>query len=206
MSFQRLHGTFKPGRSQNREDEFILAYFGDFVGRFLDVGALDGVTISNSYALAEKGWGGVCVEPDPQALEGLERTHGENPNIVIAPVAISTCGGFMPFYNSRSGGVSTLSEAHRDKWASDAKYETIEVLTITPAALLQRHPGPYSFFSLDIEGCNADVFEQFPLSDMGTELVCVEHDGEHRRILAHCAAHGLKRVAHENAENILIAK
>jgi hypothetical protein len=90
--FQRLHGAFPPGRSQNREDDYILAYFGDFVGRFLDVGAMDGITISNTYALAQKGWKGVCVEPDPQALEGLQRTHGDNPNIVIAPVAISTCG------------------------------------------------------------------------------------------------------------------
>ena len=205
--FERLHGRRDgPDYSQSGEQRFILEYFGNYVGRWLEIGAADGISMSNTYALAKKGWGGVCVEPDPVALEGLSQTHGDNPNIQIVPVAIALRGGVVTFHSSRGGGVSTLSETHRKKWASVATYEDIEVLAITPQALLQKHPGPYGFFSLDVEGTNADLFEQFPLSDMGTELVCVEHDGEQRRILDHCSSHGLKRVAHENAENLIVGK
>ena len=79
--------------SQRGEEAVLLEYFGDSVRRFLDCGAYDGKSFSNTLALVERGWGGVCIEPDPQALEGLVRLHGENPNIVIVPYAISAVDG-----------------------------------------------------------------------------------------------------------------
>ena len=36
-----------------------------FKGTFLDLGAYDGVDLSNTRALTELGWAGVCIEPNP---------------------------------------------------------------------------------------------------------------------------------------------
>ena len=50
--------------SQNDEEKVILGWFRDKkkkVGRFLDVGAYTGLELSNTRALMEKGWSGVCV-------------------------------------------------------------------------------------------------------------------------------------------------
>ena len=50
--------------SQTGEQQVIFDYFGpEFKGTFLDIGANDGVTFSNTYGLSLKGWRGVCVEP-----------------------------------------------------------------------------------------------------------------------------------------------
>jgi len=49
--------------SQNDEERHILdAFRGRPEGNFLDIGAYDGITLSNTYCLALKGWSGVCAE------------------------------------------------------------------------------------------------------------------------------------------------
>ena len=83
------------------------------------------------------------------------------------------------------------NDAHRDKWSSVAKFETIEVQEMTVSALLKEHPGPFNFLSLDVEGQSADMLELFDLSAMGVELVCVEHDDQRPHIQAYCRSHGL---------------
>ena len=56
--------------SQHGEQAIILDYFekqGIQQGRFLDIGANDGITFSNSYALVIRDWKGVAVEASPSA-------------------------------------------------------------------------------------------------------------------------------------------
>lgn len=210
--FERLHGIPLGRRgSQNSEEAFVFAYFnerGRTRGRFLDIGAMDGVTISNTYALAVAGWAGACVEPDPHALEALRRTHEGNPDIEIVAAAISETDGVAKFHSSRGGGVSTLSDAHRRKWsATQAAFETIVVPTMTAATLLRViRPGPYAFLSLDVEGRNADTLEMFPLREIGVELACVEYDDQLDRIMDYCASEGLTRAVYQSGENILMGR
>ena len=52
-------------KSQHKQDEFVVNYFkGKKNGVFVDIGAHDGITLSNTYVLEkELGWTGICVEP-----------------------------------------------------------------------------------------------------------------------------------------------
>lgn len=190
--------------SQNDEESVILRYFGSEKGRFLDVGAYDGRTFSNTLALVERGWSGVCVEPEPESLAGLKQLHGKNKGITIAPMAVDVVSGTRMFYTSHGAAVSTLDYDHMVKWSADAQFDAIEVDAISPDELLETYKGPFDFFNLDVEGKNVDLLEMFPLSDMGVKLVCVEHDRQYDRILNHCACHGLNRVHYECAENLIL--
>ena len=53
--------------SQNNEERIILNYFLNRKGNFLDIGANDGITLSNVRALAEMGWKGCLIEPSKKA-------------------------------------------------------------------------------------------------------------------------------------------
>jgi hypothetical protein len=60
--------------SQYRQDRYI-----DYLlkrssgGIFLDIGAYDGITISNSYFFEKKrNWTGICIEPVPHLAEKLK--------------------------------------------------------------------------------------------------------------------------------------
>ena len=57
--------------SQNNEQDIIMQYFIGNRGTFLDIGANDGVTLSNTYALQQAGWGGVLVEPSEEAFNRI---------------------------------------------------------------------------------------------------------------------------------------
>jgi FkbM family methyltransferase len=193
--------------SQGGEEPVILEYFDTFVGRFLELGAWDGRCMSNCYALAnERGWSGTCVEPDPDALAGLRRTYADNPRIAIVDAAVTPETGRVTFHSSRGGGVSTTNHAHRTKWESASKFETIEVQSITPTQLLELHPGPYQMFSLDVEGESANLLELFPLKDMGVELLVVEHDNAYDRVLSYCARYGLRHELYRSGENLIVAR
>ena len=50
-------------------------------GAFLEFGAGDGVTLSNTKLLADMGWQGVCIEADEGRYEKLEDIHRNNPAI-----------------------------------------------------------------------------------------------------------------------------
>ncbi len=62
--------------SQNNEEQIIIEYFKDFKGHLLDIGANDGLTLSNSRKLIELGWTGDLVEPSPNAFQKLTYSPG----------------------------------------------------------------------------------------------------------------------------------
>jgi FkbM family methyltransferase len=63
--------------SQFEQDKFVYEnYFqGKTNGYFVDIGAHDGTTFSNSRFFEELGWDGVCIEPNPKVFETLISTR-----------------------------------------------------------------------------------------------------------------------------------
>ena len=61
-------------KSQHKQDEFIVNYFKEKRnGVFVDIGAHDGITLSNTYILEkEYGWTGICIEPMEHEYKKLE--------------------------------------------------------------------------------------------------------------------------------------
>ena len=192
--------------SQGSEEAAILEYFGESRGRFLDVGAYDFKAFSNVRALAERGWSGVLVEPDPQAFACLLANCPKDkfPNVKAVCVAVMPEPGLTDF--SLASAVSTACPTHRAKWAGSVDYRDIAVYGITPWTLLERYPPPYDLLNIDVEGTSVPLLERFPLNEMGLQCLCVEHDGQQDRVRELAAAAGLKRELLHNAENLILAK
>jgi len=165
--------------SQYGEHQHILDHFAGRDPaklRFLDVGAFDGVTNSNTKPLADLGWVGVCVEPSPPAFCRLMKTYADSRRVTLVCAAVG--GGNTWFHcNSATGEfcdqVSTFSDEHRDKWEGHP-FRTIVVNPMSWDLLLASIPGLYfDFVNIDVEGTNLEVFESMPLRP---EMVCVEAD------------------------------
>jgi len=88
--------------SQNKEEQIILDYF-DKLSKgatpprwiidgtkptFLDLGSNDGQTFSNTRALVERGWRGVCVEPSPTAFAKLKELYKDSKDVYSYNFAI----------------------------------------------------------------------------------------------------------------------
>ena len=63
--------------SQFEQDKFIYEnyFINKTNGYFVDIGAHDGITFSNSKFFEELGWDGVCIEPNPKIFEILQSTR-----------------------------------------------------------------------------------------------------------------------------------
>ncbi|MHC1572522.1 MAG: FkbM family methyltransferase [Methanosarcinales archaeon] len=165
--------------SQYNEDAIVSEYFGNRCERFLDIGAYNGVTFSNTHALISKGWTGVMVEASPKCFVQLQDNLGPvSGDVKFVCCAMGTHIGLTLFYDS-AGAVASLHKEHMERWKKDQKdFMEIYVPIIRPVDLLKILPGPYQFISLDIEGASIDVLALFPdFKTLGTELICVEAMG-----------------------------
>ena len=61
-------------------------------GVFVEVGGYDGLFVSNSWGLAEAGWTGYLIEPNPQMAEKCREAHSLNKNVSVTEVAIGPVG------------------------------------------------------------------------------------------------------------------
>lgn len=166
--------------SQSREEEVILKYFEGKTGTFLDIGANDGITFSNTRALAERGWKGVLVEPSPKAFEILKMRYEGHKGFYIYPFAIGSHNGKAMLQESGPlcsandiGLVSTFHSNEMERFKRTVKYEPVEVKIFKWKTFLNRLTiKDFDFISADCEGSELDILPDMGLSKC--QCICLE--------------------------------
>lgn len=166
--------------SQNEEEKYILQYFEGQTGTFIDIGANDGVTLSNTRALSDLGWKGILVEPSPKAFERLKANYEGRTGFYFYPFAIGKHNGNDVLQESGTllnagdlGLVSTFEHSEMQRFKSVCTYEPVTVKTFKWKTFLNRVKyKTFDFISLDIEGQEMHVLPEMDLSK--TRLVCIE--------------------------------
>jgi len=157
-------------------------------GYFLDVGSGDGIEHSNTFALEQKGWKGICIDPFPTHME--RRTCQ-----MFKQVVYSASGKRVTFRMAgEMGGVET------NLWWKDTadKLPAVEFTTVTLRDILDRAQAPpfIYFMSLDIEGAELEALRGLPFDRYKFGAMAIEHnyDGIKRtEILQLLASHGYTR-------------
>ncbi len=171
--------------SQNNEEQIILDYFKGKTGTFLDCGANDGKTFSNTYALAQLGWCGVLIEPSPRAFAKLKQNYQDTKGcFYLYNYAIGLTNSKVTLYESGElvhtgdvGLVSTLIEKETDRFKRTVKYEEVTVDCYRWKTAMNRWKFKvFDFISIDIEGLEIEVLEQIDLIE--TKLICIETNGD----------------------------
>lgn len=166
-------------------------------GFFLDVGSGDGTFNSNTKALEQKGWSGICVDPFPKNMQ--DRTCQTFKEVVSSEsgkkVKFSTGG--QDNRDSFWGGITdTIGPAVR---ATIPTAPSVELSTVTLADILERANAPHfiQFMSLDIEGGELNALKGFPFDKYRIGALDVEHfweEPKRSQIKALMESHGYKRV------------
>ena len=200
--------------SQNNEEQIIADYFQGRIGTFLEIGANDGKTLSNCYALALQGWNGVCVEPSPQVFNKLKNTYLHNDKIKCIKVAIGKENKMVKFFDSGSllsdedkSLVSSTIENETVKWRRNVKFTEIEVEQIDIDNLIERTGvGTFELISIDAEGLDYQILSQIDLNKVGCQILVVEWNSLSKSLYTlYCESFGMKLVA-ENQENLIFAR
>ena len=159
--------------SEIGQDKWVIGrmFPGVTNGFFLDVGSGHGTIGSNTKALEELGWTGICVDPFPTHMEG--RTCRMEKAVVS-----STAGQVVKFHtHSGLGGIAdTLG-----KWKVEAeKSPAVELTTTTLGELLAGAGAPsfIHFLSLDIEGAELEALKGVPFDKYRFGAMAIEHNDE----------------------------
>lgn len=213
-----MRSTTQIDYSQFGEQRLILDFLARQPGTYaqfcVDAGAFDGTTGSNTRALFEQGWRGIAIEPNPRSFARLRELYARRADIVCVQVALSDAprraapmqfsigpAGVPAQDEWQYGQVSTLNDAFADSYrrSHGYRYETVQVEVTTLTAVLERHRAPSRFglLSVDCEGEDVRILQEFDFGRYRPFLVCVECDDEHRAMYTDVLApRGYHAVAH----------
>lgn len=196
--------------SQNLEQYYVSSYFGNYIGTFLDIGANDGVTLSNTYSLVHKGWSGLLVDGSPAVFERLKENIGPNDKLQLLNYLIGQEDKDAVLHESGEllgqGDISLVSsvlESETNRWASlDMPFKDVVVPMITFKTLMEKSKyKTFEMISVDIEGMEPVVIPQIDFEGLGCRLAIVEWNGNlgewYDKIMFD---HGMKCI-HVNGEN-----
>jgi FkbM family methyltransferase len=184
-------------RAQNGEDRWLDRHFaGKRGGFFVDVGAYDGVNLSNSFHFEQLGWTGVLVEPDP---DNAARCRDSRPGSRTFQCAVVDSPDIteITFHQVTDAGVfstTNLSDDHARRLANMGRSaRSFQVAARTLDSILSEVDAPpIDFVSIDVEGAEMDVLNGFDIQRWKPEIVVVESNSKKRlpAIRDYFLAHG----------------
>ena len=189
--------------TQTDEQPVILRELADLPsGRFLDIGAHDGQTLSNTRALALSGWSGTLVEPNPYLFMELLNRYKNDPKFTLINAAMSDKSGLTDFFHDDNGyrfGSSIASNA-KELFPDQAFSAKFKVNAISPKDLTET----YDFISIDTEGYDLPILKAMRGTLDPTRLICIEYNQErsYDATIEELRLQGFEQV-HKSRENIL---
>lgn len=158
---------------------FYTETFGNkFDGTFVEIGAYDGESMSNTCFLADMGWKGFYFEPVKDYYEKCKLRHKDN-NVEVFNKAIGK-GKETTFYVAESCTTSMpevtmpcLSEEAKfdvTKWLTGEKF-TIKTESLVP--LVEKIQN-YDLLVIDVEGMENEVINECGLDTFKPTMVIIE--------------------------------
>ncbi len=156
-----------------KEPELVWEYIKDLTpGCFVEVGANDPFSLSQTWQLEQKGWKGVLVEPLPDRAEALRKNR---PNSMVFQVACGSAEnvGERDFYIGDADQLSTLEKYVDDPNANYVKSIKVKVMTLD-SVLEEAKINRIDFISIDTEGTELEVLKGFSLNRWKPKLLLIE--------------------------------
>ena len=167
-------------KSQLGQDLKVLEFYKNKEnGFFIELGASDGIELSNTYLLeTQYNWKGICCEPIPARCKQLVRNR---PNSICCSKAVYNKSGLVVLFDIANNfdllsGISKDIDHHRQR--VDANKTTIKVETISLIDLLDQNNAPafIEYMSLDTEGSEYEILKDFDFNKYTFGLLHIEHN------------------------------
>lgn len=174
--------------SQDKQDFYLehTIFKGYTNGVYVDVGAHDGVTFSNSlYFDKYKHWKGICVEPLPEVYEKLCKSRNNSINLNLAidnkndiVDFVSNCG-----YTEMLSGIHAhldtrhISRINRENNLTGSKTNIIKVKTKPLKDIFLEHDiNHVNYLSIDVEGAEKQVIESIDFNKVFIDVIGFENN------------------------------
>jgi len=149
-------------------DQFLLGGHRD--GFFVEIGANDGETFSNClYFEEERGWKGLCLEPNPSAFSKLV---SRRPTATNLNLAVGSASAELEFPIVTDPEESLY--ASRDKPSAEG---TATVRQVDLPTLFEEHGvREVDLLSIDVEGGEEEILATLAGTEVRPQVICAEEN------------------------------
>jgi len=203
----------KKFQSQFGQDEFLdkKVFKEKTGGVFVDIGAHNGVELSNTYFFEKfRGWKGICIEPVPAIFEKLV----QNRNSININGCIAANKGTFRFLEVSgyaemlSGMLDQYSEKHLERIDREiSKYggskKIIEVPGYNINELLQSHGlTQIDYCSIDTEGNEFEILKTIRFDQIRIEVFTVENNYGNNAIMDFMDSNGYELIKKMSCDEV----
>ena len=190
--------TKKSQYSQHGED-ILVSNLLNKIDSFIDIGANDGVFLSNTYFFAKRDAFGLCIEPSKCCFWKLRLNHILHPKVKCINAATSNFNGFSDF--KEDGYEGLLSSITDSK-----KSSTYKVKTLILKQIIKNNDRfkKADIVSIDVEGHELNVLDGAGNSLKEVKIIIIEVDKinldqviQHKSLIHH-------RPAYTNNINLIL--
>lgn len=156
-------------------------------GFYLDVGAHDGRSFSNTFHLEAQGWTGILIEPVPMKYFKMLKTRSPRRNKFVNSACVSShfnAHHLEMIYCDLMSFAPSISTLDSKDWISGSRQfmspfeEQIQIWvkaqTLDKILLECSAPTDIDFLSIDVEGAELDVLDGLDLLKFNFKVVCIE--------------------------------
>lgn len=155
-------------------------------GTVVEVGAFDGVHLSNSYSLEKIGWNSICIEPNPNIYRYLKKQRINSKNVNCA-IGSAQAGEKAIFYVEEIG---VLSGFNIDVDDLRSRYEgrgleykdpvpvEVEVKSLISVLDENLDSDVIDVLSIDVEGFEIEVLDSLDFSKYSPKIVIIEANSD----------------------------
>lgn len=199
--------------SQVEQDKFINENFfkNKKNGIFVDIGAHDGITISNTYFFEkELGWTGVCFEPLPDIYQQLIK----NRSCICINACVSEKNEPVDFVQVEgysemlSGMVSTYNPKHfqrlqREIEKMGGSYVITQVPSVNINTILEQYNlKNIDYISIDTEGSEFEILKSIDFDKINIYTLSVENNYKDSSIRKFMESKGFKYIDSLSSDEI----
>ena len=158
--------------TQENQDFFALIVNQFKPGYFVEIGANDGFTFSNTLYLEEYfDWSGLLIEANPRYADSLSQRK----NVKIINKAISDQSGLAQFVDAGLyGGLADGIEQQYSHYTDPAPIIHVDCLTLQQVFDQASVPMVIDFLSIDVEGGELPIVSQLVADQRRARCRCIE--------------------------------
>jgi FkbM family methyltransferase len=145
-------------------------------GTYLDIGAGHPVSYSNTFYFYERGWSGICVEPNPDhhALYAIYRPRDKALNIGLGTQSETRC--YHRFKQPLINGFYGQELVNRYISAGETYLGHSNVPCRSTREFLREHnPGPVDLLNIDVQILETEILAAWDWEACSPKLICVKN-------------------------------
>lgn len=138
-------------------------------GFFIDIGAYDGINLSNTYILEKRyGWEGICIEANPSLFQKLKKVRSSKSlNICLGEEGDDVY--FLP--KGEKGRIVSMEEAER---FLGEKCIVLRTRSLTRVLEEYNAPREIDYLSIDVEGAEDIILTDFNFNRYDIRCITIE--------------------------------